>query len=111
MATTVAPLGRAEAIARIGALVLAGEFTVGRRANDRMRALGYDLEDVEEFLCGLSEDECIHDEPPDHPDLAPSGWIYEFVIELEDDTALYVKVCLNPENVYVLSFKLDGSPA
>ncbi len=80
------------------------------RAHDRMEQLGYDDDDVQEFLCNLEVGDCTRDGSPDHPELAPKGWIYEFVIEFNGDR-LYVKVCLNPEGVYVLSFKLDGSPA
>lgn len=107
----MAPQSRAEAIAKIRALAQAGRVGMARRAQSRMEQLGYDITDVEEILCELLDDECTKDGSPEHPDLAPSGWIYEFVIELEDEIPLYVKVCLNPKNVYVISFKPDGSPA
>jgi len=107
----VAPGSRAEAIAKIRALAQAGWVNMHRRAQQRMEQLGYDVTDVEEFLTELQEDECIGDGPPDHPEFAPQGWVYEFVIDLEGELPLYIKLCLNPSNAYILSFKLEGSPA
>jgi len=75
-----------------------------------MEALGYDIDDVRECLSGLCEGDCARDGAPEHPELAPRGWVYEFVTDFGLDR-LYVKVCLNPKDLYILSFKLDGSPA
>jgi hypothetical protein len=77
-----------------------------------MRDLGFALTDVEDCLCALSVGDCNGDGAPDHPELAPDGWVYWFVTDfLSDDPPMYVKVILNPKSVYVLSFKSDGSPA
>ena len=107
----MAPQSRAEATAKIRALAqCVGGVRLQRRAQARMESLGYDIDDVRECLRGLYEGDCVSDGAPEHPEKAPNGWMYEFVTDFGDD-GLYLKVCLNPDNVYVLSFKLDGSPA
>jgi len=82
-----------------------------RRAHARMEALGYNIKDVEDCLCDLRVEECTKDSAPDHPEFGEGAWVYEFVTYFFGEPPLYVKVYLYPDSVYVLSFKIDGSPA
>ena len=107
----MAPQSRAEAIAKIRALAEAGRVSMQRRAQARMEALGYNVNDVEDCLCDLREAECTKDSTPEHPEFGEGGWVYEFVTDFFGEPPLYVKVYLYPDSVYVLSFKIDGSPA
>ncbi len=106
----MAQLGRAEAIAKIRALAEAGCVGMHKRAQERMEALNYDITDVEECLCALSPNDCTRDGAPEHQEFGRDAWVYEFVTVFGSDR-LYVKLYLYADRLYVLSFKLDGSPA
>ena len=106
----MAPKGRAEAIAKIRALAEAQCVDMHKRAQARMEALGYDITDVEDCLCTLDLRDCTRDGAPEHQEFGEDSWVYEFVSRFRGDR-LYVKIYLYADSVYVLSFKLDGSPA
>ena len=73
-----------------------------------MYDLKYDRDDVCEFIAALEVEDIETIEPSKyHPDRL----VYIFSdIEYECEAVpLYIKVCLNPDSLLVLSFKAEGS--
>jgi hypothetical protein len=106
----VAPQSRAEAIAKIRALVQAGRATVLPRVQKKLWG-GHTVEDVEDCLCELETSDCKGDGEPDraphHPELPVDAWVYEFEKDFKGDR-IYVKVVVSAEELAVLSFWFKG---
>lgn len=96
-------------MSKIRELAAAGRVEVSRSAQRDLENLGYDIDDVRDCLDQLELEEC---ESIEESKWREGAVVCVFRGQLEEDD-LYVKVCINPGNpgsLYLLSFKLYGSP-
>lgn len=101
---------RQAALARIRELVVARRVQISKLAQTDTENLGYDLDDVCECLGEL--DDSDYDSAVEASEKREGGVVCIFRKQFNGDE-LYVKVCINPGNpgsLYVISFKLYGSP-
>lgn len=98
---------RGAAIGRIRDLAAAGRVRISRNAQTDVESLEYDFHDVCECLSLLTVGACDGDE---ESAIRPGVRVYIFEEFDFNGDRLYIKVALNPDEVYVLSFKLSGSP-
>lgn len=75
-----------------------------------MDRLGHDIDAVLEILQGCDQSELRW---RGRSDWSEMHFVYQFIVELEDEPPLYVKVSIHGvslEDALLLSYKLDGSP-
>jgi hypothetical protein len=101
-----------DALAQIHRLADEDKVEISRNAARDTDGLGYTHPDVCDVLFNLEEHECTCVGPGKHrPECPVITFVTVFQPEGRDDPDhLFVEVAINPDSLFVLACKLDGSP-
>jgi hypothetical protein len=101
-----------DALVQIRRLAEEEKVELSRRAGRHTDNLGYVLPDVCDALYALLDEECEAIEPGRrNPGVPVATFVTEFRLPDNDEVdRLFIEVEIHEDSLYVLAFKLDGSP-
>lgn len=104
----------AEALGHVRRLADNEDVELSNNARRDSKLLGYEFEDVCDALAALEVVDCCKiDKGHWDPRFPVATYKMTFMLETRGPTKvddLFIEVRINPQSLYVLAFKLDGSP-